>query len=63
MTVMTQKEAAKYLRLSQSYLSRMTTTGDIPHKKVGSKPLYVQEILDSWLVGKQQEDDGVRESV
>jgi excisionase family DNA binding protein len=57
-TVMTQKEAAKYLRISQSYLSRRTSLGEIPHKKIGSKPLYVREIIDKWLTEENSKERG-----
>ncbi len=44
-------EAATYLRLSKSYLYKLTSRKEIPHLKPGGKLVYFrQSDLDKWLL-------------
>ena len=52
MTILSPEEAAAYLRISRTLLSQETNRGKIPHRRLGDKKvLYVQEVLDQWLMG------------
>jgi excisionase family DNA binding protein len=47
-------EAAAYLRVSRSYLYRLTSRSQIPHYKPGGKRIYfLKTDLDKWILGKR----------
>jgi excisionase family DNA binding protein len=47
------KDAAKYLRLSESYLYKKTSANEIPFYKPGGKKLYFfKRDLDAWVASK-----------
>ena len=49
--VLTFKEAAQFIGLSQSYLYKLTSKGIIPHYKPSGKMIYFnREELEMWLL-------------
>jgi excisionase family DNA binding protein len=47
---LTLEEAASYLRLSKSYIYKLTSSGTIPHYKPEGKLIYFEKSeLDDWL--------------
>jgi excisionase family DNA binding protein len=49
------KEASRYLKLSQSHLYKLTSTGEIPHYKPNGKMVYFnRQELDNWLLRNRQ---------
>jgi hypothetical protein len=53
MTLLTQREAATLLRLSQRTLERLRLTGTGPaFAKVGRRVFYPQPQLEAWVAGR-----------
>lgn len=46
---MTQTEAAAWLQMSPTELSRMTAAGTVPHSRIGRSPRYLKSQLLTWL--------------
>jgi excisionase family DNA binding protein len=47
---LTLEEAASYLRLSKSYIYKLTSSGMIPHYKPEGKLIYFEKAeLDEWI--------------
>ena len=44
-----QHEAAKYLGLSKSTVSLMTSRGDLPHYRIGRAVRYTKQDLDNFM--------------
>ena len=51
-------EAAVYLRVSKSFLYRLTARGAIRHFRVGGAVRFNQEQLDEWLAGHEVQPVG-----
>jgi excisionase family DNA binding protein len=53
MTLLTQREAAMALRLSERTLERLRVTGTGPaFTKLGRRVLYPQDKLDGWITSR-----------
>lgn len=46
---MTQVEAAEWLKINKTELSRLTKAGLVPHGRVGTSPRYLRSQLVEWL--------------
>ena len=53
-------EAANYLGINKRTLSGMTTKGDMPHRKLGNKNIYLIKDLDDYIL-KQTPEVGIAE--
>ena len=53
-------EAAAYVRLHRSTVSRLVAAGKIPHRMVGRVPRFSRQALTRWLAGQ---DDAPPEPV
>lgn len=49
---LTVAEAAAYLRLHRSTVSRLVSRGAIPHRMVGRVPRFSRQALSRWLAGQ-----------
>lgn len=49
--VMTVREIADYLQVSQSTIYRLAKGGDLPSRKVGGAWRFSQTAVDAWLAG------------
>lgn len=58
--IFTDKEAAKYLRVSQVTLWRERKKGRIDFRRVASKIVYLQEDLENYLNRNKREAFGVQ---
>lgn len=58
--IFTDKEAAKYLRVSQVTLWRERKKGRIDFRRVASKIVYLQEDLENYLDRNKREAFGVQ---
>jgi excisionase family DNA binding protein len=47
--LMTYDEAARYLRISRSYIRQLGSRGEIPRIKIGGRVLFTKEMLDKWV--------------
>lgn len=52
--VMNATEAAAFLRLHPSTVSRMVARGRIPHRMIGRAPRFSRTVLLEWLRGKDE---------
>ncbi|MEX2214983.1 MAG: helix-turn-helix domain-containing protein [Phycisphaeraceae bacterium] len=50
--VLSRKEAAEALRISERKLWSMTASGDIPHLKVGRRVVYPKLQLMQWIADR-----------
>ena len=50
-------EAAEYLGVSKSWVYRMTMTREIPFFKIGSRTLFKEEQLLTWLASREHTPD------
>ncbi|MFH1130552.1 MAG: helix-turn-helix domain-containing protein [Pseudomonadota bacterium] len=48
-TILTAKEVAKYLKLTERTIYRLVQEGGIPAFKVGGSWRFVQAEIDSWI--------------
>lgn len=58
--IFTDKEAAKYLRVSQVTLWRERKKGKISFRRVASKIVYLQEDLEDYLNQNKREAFGIK---
>jgi predicted site-specific integrase-resolvase len=58
--IYTDKEASKYLRISQVTLWRERKKGKISFRRVASKIVYLQEDLENYLNQNKREAFGVQ---
>lgn len=49
--VLTVREVAEYLRLSESTVYRLVQDGEIPGRKIGGTWRFSKQSLDEWLIG------------
>lgn len=49
---LTQVEAAEWLKINRTELSRLTKAGLVPHGRVGQSPRYLRSQLLAWLEGQ-----------
>ena len=55
------QEASEYLRISKSYLYKLTSTKQILHYKPNGKLIYfIKDDLDDWIMQNQIKDCEVR---
>lgn len=54
-TILTMKEAAKYLGISYWLINQLVRKKQIPFSKVGGKFLFRVQVLDEYLSNKEQE--------
>ena len=47
--IMTTKEVAKYLRLHQITICKLSKTGKIPSVRIGSVWRFDKEVVDEWI--------------
>ena len=47
-------EAAAYLRLHRTTVSRLVAAGKIPHRMVGRAPRFSRQALTRWLAGQDE---------
>ena len=47
--IMTTKEMAKYLKLHQITISKLSKEGKIPSVKIGSRWRFDKEVIDEWI--------------
>ena len=52
--LMTTRDAATYLKMSESTLYHWATDGRIPCLKVGGALRFRRSVIDAWLAGKVQ---------
>lgn len=52
---LTVAEAAAYLKLHRSTISRLVSSGRIPHRMVGRAPRFSRQALSRWLAGHDDE--------
>lgn len=62
-TVLTPKEAANYMGISQSTLYKLTSAGIVPFSKPNGKLIYFSKAgLDEWLLSCSKKSDSQKES-
>jgi len=49
--IMTTKEMAKYLRLHQITICKLSKEGKIPSVRIGSVWRFDKEVIDAWIAG------------
>ena len=54
-TTLTMKEAAEYLGISYWLINQLVRRKEIPCSKVGGKFLFRVQVLDEYLISKEQE--------
>jgi excisionase family DNA binding protein len=47
-------EAAELIGVSQTTIYKKVKTGEIPHKKVGSRIIFHRGLIEAWLRGELQ---------
>ena len=52
--IMTLKEMAQYLRLSEKTIVRMIQAGDLPASKVASRWRFMRTVIDQWLAPRMK---------
>ena len=50
MVIFDMNQAAEFIRLSKSYLYKLTSARKIPHFKKGKKIYFKQEELEDWML-------------
>jgi excisionase family DNA binding protein len=50
--LLTAREAAAYLRISERKLWSMTSAGEVPHLRIGARVLYPERDLEAWIASK-----------
>ena len=50
--IFTVKEVAKFLKVSQKTIYKLVSTGEIPHKKIGSKIRFLLPEVITWMKGQ-----------
>lgn len=55
-TVLTLAEAAEFLRLSPSTISRLAETEGLPGRKIGDEWRFLREALEDWLRRKNPKE-------
>ena len=53
--ILTTKELAKYLRLTEVTISKYAKEGKIPVRKAGNRWRFDKDKIDEWLVSKEKE--------
>ena len=53
-TIMTVREVAKYLRLSEAKVYRLVNAGLLPGMRIGKTWRFRKDILDEWLVERSK---------
>lgn len=48
------EEAAAYLGIPKATLYQMTSTREIPHKKLGKRLVFLARELDEWVLSKKK---------
>jgi excisionase family DNA binding protein len=51
-------EVAELLKMSPSWVRKQINQNDLPHYKLGARPIIDQEALQGWLVKRRQGDWG-----
>lgn len=52
--ILTVKEVADYLKLSDSTIYRLVNHGQLPGRKIGGTWRFSRQIIDSWLCSQQE---------
>lgn len=55
-TIMTVREVAEYLRLSQAKVYRLANEGQIPVVRLGKTWRFRKDLLDEWLVEQSRQE-------
>lgn len=55
-TIMTVREVAKYLRLSEAKVYRLVNAGLLPGMRIGKTWRFRKDILDEWLVERSKRE-------
>lgn len=56
--IMTTKEIAKYLRLHQITICKLSKEGKIPSIRIGRVWRFDKDVIDEWIAGSQAEHLG-----
>lgn len=48
-----------YLRLSKSKVYKMVSGNSIPHRKIGTRTLFVTEEIDNWVLNNGRMEEGL----
>jgi excisionase family DNA binding protein len=59
-TAMPAIDAAKMLGISIQTLYRGARAGEVPCRRVGRRFIFVREVLDDWLLMRDETDDSER---
>lgn len=59
MTLLTPKQVAEYLQLSEVHVARLLRSNDIPHFKIGKLYRIEQEELDAWVMNRMRRKKAV----
>lgn len=60
MTLLTPKQVAEYLQLSEVQVRRLLASNTIPHFKIGRLNRVSKDELDAWLMHRNQRRGAVR---